>query len=236
MSRVAAAVVILATLGWAGWELYSAGCLAREELVALARESGPAAPLIVMGALTLAVVIGPIPTIPISVASGVLFGPTAGFAYAMIGALAGAAISFWLARLAGRPLVARLFGGHIALCPRCSDRLLFWTVVLCRLLPVISFAFVSYGAGLTAMTTRAFLLATAIGMIPMTALYVAVGATLTVDPLWTAIGGAIAVAAVLALPRLVERFNPFGIVQLLPHGDDLRAPDHAPSHVDRKPD
>lgn len=125
MKRIVLALGILALLAWAGWELYSAGYLARGRLAALAQAGGWGAPLIVMGALVLAVVIGPIPTIPVTVTSGVLFGPVAGFVYAMIGALAGAAISFWLARLVGRPLVARVFGGHIAFCAQCSDRLLF---------------------------------------------------------------------------------------------------------------
>lgn len=220
MKQVAALLALVAVLGWVGRELYSHGWLSREQLVALAQQGGPAAPLIVIAALVVAVVIGPIPTVPISVASGVLFGPLAGFAYAMLGALVGAAISFWLARLAGRPLVERLFHGHIAFCARCSDRLLFWVVLACRLVPVISFAFVSYGAGLTAMTARAYLLATAIGMIPMTALYVVVGATLTIDPYWAAAGGLVAVALVLALPWLVERFDPLGLRQALAHGDD----------------
>lgn len=101
---------------------------------------------------------------------------------------------------------------------------------MCRLIPVVSFALVSYAAGLTAMSTRAFLLASAIGMTPMTAVYVTVGATLTVDPLWAGVGGALALLLVLGLPWLVERFDPFGIMQLLPHGDDRRAPDRAPSN------
>lgn len=220
IARLAIVLGLLSLFGWAGWSLYDSGNLSRAALVALAQESGPAAPLIIMGALVLAVVIGPIPTIPVSVASGVLFGPVVGFAHAMTGALVGAAISFWLARLAGRPLVERWFHGHVAFCAECSDRLLFWVVVGCRLVPVISFAFVSYGAGLTMMTARAFLLATAIGMIPMTALYVGLGATLTVDPLWAAVGGALAVVLVLALPWLVERHDPLGVMQRLPHGRD----------------
>lgn len=220
ITRTVAVFVVLLLLGWLGWELYSAGYLARDRLITLAGDSGAWAPLLIMGALVLAVVIGPIPTIPITVASGVLFGPWLGFAYAVIGALVGAAASFWIARLAGRPLVERLLRGHIAFCAQCSDQLLFWVVLACRLVPVISFAFVSYGAGLTAMTARAYLLATTIGMIPMTALYVALGSTLAIDRYWAAAGGLIAVALVLALPWIVERFDPLGVKRLLAHGDN----------------
>lgn len=213
--RVAGVVVILGIMAGVGWLLYDAGHLSRAGLIALAEDQGALAPFILMGAMILAVIVGPIPTVPITIASGLLFGPLVGFAYAWGGAIIGAAASFWLARLAGRPLIERLAGGHVAFCPRCSDRLLFWIVFGCRLLPVISFALVSYGAGLTAMTLRAFLIATGLGMIPMTALFIAVGTSLAVEPVWAAVGGVIAVAAVVAAPWLVERFNPFGLRDLL---------------------
>lgn len=217
--RLATVLLLLTIFAWAGWQLYGGGYLSRGYLIELADHLGPAAPLLIVGALVLAVVIGPIPTLPITVASGVLFGSVAGFAWAMAGSLLGAAISFQLARLAGRPLTERILGGHIALCADCSDRLLFWVVAGCRLVPVVSFAAVSYGAGLTAMRMRAFLVATAIGMIPMTALYVAIGVAIEFDPLWAGLGGALAVALMLALPGLVERRNPFGMLRLFRHAD-----------------
>ncbi len=223
--RVASVLLILGFMAWAGWVLHDAGHLSRAGLIALAEDRGAFAPVILVGAMILAVIVGPIPTVPISIASGLLFGPVAGFAYAWAGAMIGAGASFWLARLAGRPLIERLAGSHVAFCPYCSDRLLFWIVFGCRLLPVISFALVSYGAGLTAMTTRAFLIATGLGMIPMTALYIAVGTSLAIDPVWAAVGGAIAVAFVLAAPWLVERFNPFGLRDLLRRHGHGRGPE-----------
>lgn len=223
--RVASVLLILGFMAWAGWVLHDAGHLSRAGLIALAEDRGAFAPVILVGAMILAVIVGPIPTVPISIASGLLFGPVAGFVYAWAGAMIGAGASFWLARLAGRPLIERLAGSHVAFCPYCSDRLLFWIVFGCRLLPVISFALVSYGAGLTAMTTRAFLIATGLGMIPMTALYIAVGTSLAIDPVWAAVGGAIAVAFVLAAPWLVERFNPFGLRDLLRRHGHGRGPE-----------
>lgn len=117
----------------------------------------------------------------------------------------------------GQPLVHMLLRGHVAFCPDCSSRLLFWVVLGARLVPVISFAAVSYGAGLTAMRTLSFLVATVVGMIPMTALYVAVGAAVRIDPAVAAIGGIVAVVLILVLPRLVERYDPFGLRRLMTH-------------------
>lgn len=215
LARLAGVLAVIGLAAWAGWSLYEAGHLTREGMAHLAAEHGAWAPLTLMGTMVLVVIVGPLPTIPITMASGLLFGPVAGFAYAWSGALVGAAASFWLARLAGRPVIERLAGGHLNFCPQCSDRLLFWIVLGCRLFPFISFALVSYGAGLTAMTTRAFLLATGLGMLPMTALYITVGATLVVEPLWAAIGGLAAVAFMLAVPWIIDRLNPFGLRDLM---------------------
>lgn len=219
MLRLFSLAGVVVVIGVAGWLLHDAGYLSREFLAGLAERSGPWAPLLIVAAMVIAVVVGPIPTVPVSVASGALFGPALGFVYATGGALAGALLAFALARGLGRPLVARLARGHLAVCPQCSDRLLFWVVLASRLVPVVSFALVSYGAGLTAMTARAFALATLLGMTPMTIVYVAVGATIRVDPLWAALGGVIAVAIALALPRWVERHDPFGLRRLLPSHD-----------------
>ncbi len=219
--RAATVLLLLALASWAGWGLYEAGHVTRAGLIELAQAQGALAPLLLIGAMVLAVIVGPIPTVPISVASGMLFGPIAGFGYAMLGALFGAGLSFWLARLAGQPLIERLAGRHVVFCPQCSDRLLFWVVLGCRLFPFISFALVSYAAGLTAMSLRAFLLATALGMIPMTALYIAIGTSLVIDPYWAAAGGLVAIALVLVVPRLIERYNPFGLRDILRH-------DHSP--------
>lgn len=214
---IAGALATLLLLGWVAWMLYSSGHLSRAGLVALADRSGPWAPLLVIGSMVVAVVIGPIPTVPVSIASGVAFGPVAGFAYAMAGALLGAWISFLIARAVGQPLVRTLLRGHVTFCPDCSSRLLFWVVLGARLVPVVSFAAVSYGAGLTAMRALPFLLATGVGMIPMTVLYVAVGAAVRIDPAVAAIGGIVAVGLILLLPRLVERYDPFGLRRLMTH-------------------
>ncbi|TVS17777.1 MAG: hypothetical protein EA417_05460 [Gammaproteobacteria bacterium] len=75
------------------------------------------------------------------------------------------------------------------------------------------------GAGLTAMSARAFLLATAIGMVPMTALFVVAGMTLTIDPYWAALGGVLLVVLLLGIPRLIERVRPDVIEAMHTNGD-----------------
>lgn len=219
-ATIAGAITVLAAFSWAGWTLHEAGYLSRQGVIDLADRSGSWAPMLVIGAMVLAVVIGPIPTVPITVASGAMFGAGPGFAYATLGALLGAWISFGIGRAVGQRVVQRLFRGHASFCPACSTRLLFWAVLAARLVPVISFAAVSYGAGLTAMRVGAFLLATAVGMIPMTLVYVVVGAAVRIDPVIAGIFGTIIVVLLAALPRLAERFNILGLRRVLPHDTD----------------
>lgn len=214
---VVATLIMLPLLVWMGWTLYDAGHLTRAGVIELAESSGAWAPFILLAAMVLAVVVGPIPTIPISIASGVIFGIPMGFVLAALGALLGAWISFHIGRAVGQPVIQRLFGGHALFCPHCSTRLLFWVVLVTRLVPIVSFAAVSYGAGLTAMRAGAFLLATAIGMTPMTLLYVGIGAAVEIDPVIAAIGGALAVVLLVVLPRLVERYDPFGLRRVMIH-------------------
>lgn len=213
--RFAAVVLIPIVAGAAAWLLHAWGFLQRDVLASWAEAAGFWAPLMIIVPMIVAVIIGPIPKVPISVASGVVFGPFLGFLYSMFGALIGAAASFWIARQAGRPLIERILRGHVAFCRQCSDRMLFGVVLGARLIPVISFALVSYAAGLTAMSMRAFLLATGLGMIPMTLLYVVVGANLSVKPWLAVAGGLLAVAMIFVFPRLAERYNLFNLQDII---------------------
>ena len=53
------------------------------------------------------------------------------------------------------------------------------TILVCRLLPFISFDFISYAAGLTAIKPIPFLIATGLGQLPATIVYSYVGSNLT---------------------------------------------------------
>lgn len=53
------------------------------------------------------------------------------------------------------------------------------TILICRLLPFVSFDIVSYAAGLTSMSFGEFMAATGIGQLPATIIYSYVGSMLT---------------------------------------------------------
>jgi uncharacterized membrane protein YdjX (TVP38/TMEM64 family) len=164
--------------------------------------------------MSLAVVISPIPSLPMDIASGAFFGPIWGTIYSVIGASAGAIISFLISRFLGREFIERFLGGHVNFCTSCSDRILTRIVFLSRLLPFISFDIISYGAGLTKMSLRMFTLATVFGMIPLTFLYNYFGSVLAFGKNITVLFGIVMVSLFFLAPRYLERK---GIIKSIIH-------------------
>jgi uncharacterized membrane protein YdjX (TVP38/TMEM64 family) len=177
-----------------------------ERIAEVFRSAGPAGPLLLIAAMTTAVVVSPIPSFPIDLAAGIAYGPLWGTAYAVLGALIGAMLSFVIARALGRELLEKLFRLEIRFCERCSDEHLVLVLVLARLLPIVSFDVISYGAGLTGMSLTTFSLATLVGMIPPTFAFTYFGSSVA-SAQWTliAVGGAMVVLFLLT-PKLVLRY------------------------------
>lgn len=123
-------------------------------------------PVTIIALMAIAVIINPIPSAPIALASGAVFGHTWGTVYVVAGAAIGAAGAFWIARLLGQELLVRLFGKKIMLGWLGSQNILMALVFVSRLIPFLSFDLVSYGAGLTQIKAWRFLLATLLGLVP----------------------------------------------------------------------
>lgn len=125
-------------------------------------------------------VAAPLPAFLITFANANLFGWWQGAILSWSSAMAGAALCFYLARVIGRDFVVRLTSrsGLKAVdefFARHGDQ----SVLIARLLPFISFDFVSYAAGLTPMSFKGFFIATGIGQLPATIVYSYVGGMLT---------------------------------------------------------
>ena len=126
----------------------------------------------------------PFPAELIAIANGMLFGPVWGTLVTWIGAVLGAALAF--ARRYGRPLVDRLVArkawtGAEALHACCDAR----TLLLARLMPVISFNLINYAAGVLGVAWWRFLWTTSLGILPITVASVALGNQL-MGPMWNA--------------------------------------------------
>jgi uncharacterized membrane protein YdjX (TVP38/TMEM64 family) len=211
-AKLAAAGAVIGLAYWGVGADRLATLLDPEQLTALLNSAGPiVGPLILMGVMALAVVVSPLPSLPIDAAAGAAFGPWLGTLYAALGALVGSLAAFGIARLLGRDLVERLAGGHIQFCRECSDKLLLHVVFLARLLPFLSFDVVSYGAGLTKLSATRFAAATFLGMLPLTFVFVSFGSLVRFSGATLVAGGLVAVAIFLLLPRWIERNDLFGL-------------------------
>ncbi len=140
---------------------------------------GAAGPVAVALIMALAIVVSPIPSGPIGVAAGAIYGTLWGGIAVICGAFLGACIAFLAARYLGfdaiRASENRLLKAIAA--PR-SQWSLMAIVFASRLIPFISFDAVSYAAGLTSLTFARFALATLLGVIPVSFVLTAIGAGL----------------------------------------------------------
>lgn len=151
-----------------------------ESIIGYIRSFGIYAAVISFFLMVFQSVAAPLPAFLITFANAAIFGWWKGAILSWSSAMAGAFLCFMIARIAGRDVVEKLtsklamdsidvyfekYGKH--------------TVLICRLLPFVSFDFVSYAAGLTAMGIVPFLIATGIGQLPATLVYSYVGGMLT---------------------------------------------------------
>ncbi len=115
------------------------------------------------------------PDAVLAIASGMAFGMGKGFILTWLGALMGGSLAFWLARLIGQEALEKLqtkLGHKPHAVPMMKG---FLSILILRLVPLVPFDVISYGAGLSHVRYRDFLGATAIGIIPGVCVYVNVG-------------------------------------------------------------
>ncbi|MGL1330338.1 TVP38/TMEM64 family protein, partial [Vibrio parahaemolyticus] len=86
--------------------------------------------------------------------AGLVWGFPVAFAMVYVGALLGAAASFALGRALGREAVERFTGARVARLDAAIGRRGLPAVLGARLVPVIPFTLINYGAGLTSVRRR----------------------------------------------------------------------------------
>ncbi|CAN5272019.1 hypothetical protein BH11ACT7_BH11ACT7_05390 [soil metagenome] len=118
----------------------------------------------------------PFPASALTIASGLLFGLAVGAAVVVFAATLGAWVAFLLARSLGRDGVSRIRWARIATLDAMLERRGLISVLLVRLIPLFPFMAVNYAAGLSAVRQRDYLLGTAVGIVPATVGYTALGA------------------------------------------------------------
>ncbi|MBQ1095343.1 TVP38/TMEM64 family protein [Streptomyces sp. b94] len=193
--RLAFLVVLLAALG--AWVALGGGDLLRD-VRQWVDSLGMWGPVVFSVCYALAVT-ALLPGSVLTASAGALFGLPLGVAAVLVGATAGAALSFGLARWLGRPVVSRCAGsGRLARLDAYLTRRGFVAVLLVRLVPLFPFSVVNYGAGVAGVRFPSYVTATALGIIPGTVVYTGLGGSLG-DPgspgLWIALGALLVLSA-----------------------------------------
>jgi len=135
----------------------------------LIKNSGIFAPFIYVFLMIVAILVSPIPSSPLAIFGGAVFGPFLGMIYTLIGATIGAVLAFLVSRFFLRDYISRkLERNKFYKRIRGKDNNNIAKIILfTRLMPHISFDIVSYAVGLTSLNVWTFALVTFIGMIPI---------------------------------------------------------------------
>ena len=169
---------------------------------------GALAPVISALLMIFQSVIAPLPAFLITFANGLLFGVWWGAALSWSSAMLGAALCFFIARVLGRPVIVKLLSeSAVNMSDQFFQRYGKHAVLIARLVPVISFDVISYGAGLTGMRFLGFAIATGIGQLPATLLYSYLGDRVTgsIKALFWGFGIVIALSIITVLVKRTKK-------------------------------
>ena len=118
-----------------------------------------------------------IPGSILTLAAGFLFGLPTGVVLVSIGSVLGAGAAFLVGRFFARDWVADRIAGlpRFKALDSATRHEGFVIVLLARLSPLFPFNLLNYGLGLTGVTFRDYILASWVGMLPVTVVYVYIG-------------------------------------------------------------
>lgn len=150
-----------------------------EDIQTLVEGAGAFAPLAYIGLFALLPAFF-FPVAVLALAGGLLFGLGLGSLYTFIGAVINCALMFFLSRYVGRTQVEKLIREKLS--PSWQDKLSkaggkegFLLLVILRLIPAFPYNLINYAYGLTPMGFGAYMLGSAIGIIPGTLVFINIG-------------------------------------------------------------
>ena len=111
----------------------------------------------------------------LAVAGGTVFGLFWGTVYTIIGAAIGGTLSFYISRTFGRDTVEKLIKHKAKWLEDGVEKQGFMVILASRLIPLIPFDIISYGAGLSKIKYAEFISASVIGVIPGVLAYTNLG-------------------------------------------------------------
>jgi len=166
---------------------------------------GPWAPLVIVLAEMLQVLLAPIPGQVVGLVAGYLYGVVWGTLLCLVGLAFGSLMAIWLARKLGRPLVEKIAGGDlIARIDGHMERWGTWALFVIFLVPFLPDDSVCLVAGLTRVRLGELLLLVSIGRLPGLVVSTLIGAQAH-DLTWPQLVVISAVGVLLALGFFLYR-------------------------------
>jgi uncharacterized membrane protein YdjX (TVP38/TMEM64 family) len=162
-------VATVALVAWLEVDLGTAGASIHDATLRAADYMRAWGMMAVVVSIALMIIHGvaPFPAEVVVMANCMVFGPYWGFAVSWVGAMLAAIVAFGLSRRLGRPFLRRLLPArNYAKVNQWAGRQGTPTLILCRLIPLVSFNAVNYGAGLMSISWWTFIWTTAIGIVP----------------------------------------------------------------------
>lgn len=177
-SRLVVALVLLFLVSYL---IYRLGLrFGPEQIRAFVGQFGILGPAVFIFLVVTSIVIAPISGLPIWLGGFFAFGMPLVVVYSWSAGVIGGALGFLIARKWGRPAVKRLVGaGTITKVDEASENIGFVVLFILRVFQSHLFDVVTYGAGLTNISFRAYMTATVVGSAIPTVLFIMLFDTLT---------------------------------------------------------
>lgn len=120
----------------------------------------------------------PVPLFLVAGANGFIFGVAWGIVITLVGALLGATVAFYMARLIARDYFSRRLSRYMPQVEEMSQKSGAKVVFLARLVPILPSSVISYAAGLSKVSFIGFFVASVFGKLPEIIIYTFLGHSL----------------------------------------------------------
>lgn len=215
-NAIALAIVVMCVVtGW--WLVTQSGVnfSTPQQFIQSIQDLGHTGVLLYIGFLIVAMVIGPIPGTPMTIAAGAIWGPIPAGLYGITGVYLGSLAAYFIGRSLGRSVVRVLTGKSIYFSTHRGETYLGWLVFLTHLLPVMPYELISYGAGISGLSLPIYASASLLGIIPCTFLLTGMGSAFTIGlPVAIALM-VLFVLLLIVLPWGVKRYNWLGLQEVI---------------------
>ncbi len=158
--------------------IYLLGTIDQKELQSWLHRMGIWAPIIYILIYAIATIFI-LPSTPLNLSGGAIFGSLWGTVWTSIAAILAAMLSFGFSRTIGRKFVEQKLAGKWQSIDREMHHGGFFYMFAIRLLPLIPYGLVNFAAGLTSIKFRDYFFGTLLGTVPGILPFVMIGAGLT---------------------------------------------------------